>query len=157
MKKTLIIFTLFTFGQNVWSQSFTRSDFEQKEGKKLVRTTQVDIQDEMLSLTQNLLDEESGDIIWDHSKQWPLTYKKTGHIMGEHDKKQSTTISLIFTEEMLQQFSSEFDVDEFLRKAYKKAEKANKTKCSDGFTNYQALALETSKDFSEVFQAICFK
>lgn len=115
------------------------------------------MQDETISLTQNLLDDESGNLIWDETKQWPITYKKSGHIMGERDSKKSTTMSLIFTQERLEQFASELEVDKYLKKAFQKAKEEEKTKCADGLTNYQALALETSRDFSKVFQAICFK
>lgn len=159
MKKAWLTFTLFllVFSQNIWGESFTRTDFEQKKDKKLVRTTLVDVQDETISLTQNLLDDESGNLIWDETKQWPVSYKKSGHIMGERDSKKSTTLSLIFTKERLEQFASELEVDEYLKKAFQKAKEENKTKCADGLTNYEALALETSRDFSKVFQAICFK
>lgn len=157
MKKISLFFTFLTLGLNSWAQSFTRTDFEQKGGQKLVRTTQVDVQEEKIILNQNLLNEESGALVWDESAQWPVTYKKEGHIVGEHDKKQDTTLTLIYSDELLRQFTSEFEVDEYLKKAYEQAKKEDKTKCPDGFTNYKALALETSKSFSKVFQAICFK
>lgn len=157
MKKICALFTFFTLCLNSWGQSFIRTDLEQRKDQKLVKTTQVEVQEKEILLTQNLLNEESGDIVRDESSEWPVTYQKDGHIVGEHDKKNATTLTLIYSNKLLQQFTSEFEVDKYLKKAYKKAEKENKTKCPDGFANYKALALETSKNFSKVFQAICFK
>jgi|GEM_PF-4348528 hypothetical protein len=157
MKKTWIILASLLISAQAWAQSFTRTDFEQKEGQKLVRTTLIDVQNKTITLTQNLLNEQSGAIVWDKSVQWPVAYKKEGHLVGELDKKQTTALSLIFSDETLQQFASEFEVDEYLKRGYEEAKKEGRTKCADGFSNYKALAIETSKDFSEVFQAVCFK
>lgn len=157
MKKkwSILILISIALNLNAWGQAFTRTDLEQKKDQELERTIHVKIHKKEIGLIESLID-ESGELVWDKATQWPVIYKKDGHMVGEQEEKKGTTLTLIYSDELLEQFTSELEMDEYLRKAYEQAEQENNTKCSDGFTNYKALALETSKDFSEVFQAICF-
>lgn len=157
MKKSIAITLLsFFLTSAAFSQSFTRVDFQRQDGQDLVVTSFVSVEGDDLSLSLEVKDDASRDILWHQSKKWPITYQEEGHIFGENSHDGGTALTFIYTPELIDQFATEFESDTQLQDSYDEASSYNNTACEKGFRNYEAIVLETNRTMTTVLQAICY-
>jgi|GEM_PF-3824048 hypothetical protein len=156
--KNLIVLTLISFFLTTaaFSQSFSRVDSQQQNGKNFIVTSSVSVEDNKLSLDLQFVDEASQDILWNQNKKWPITYQETGYVFGENSRAGATALTLIYTPAKIDQFATEFENDTLLQNSYDEASQYNNTACKKGFRNYEAIVLETNRTVSTIIQAICY-